>query len=352
MSSTASEQVILIEEIKNLEMLPLLIDILQQVNKGELSVKDLNNSAGKIRIRLTKFKELLAKLDGINQTPNQRKLLIDQLSYQISKKKEILQNFCEVVSGKLGCINGEVRDKDKGNDGNQNEDNQIQTPLDTKKAIGNKSVTNIADYICKDLGIAKDDLQILVEANIQTSEEEEATFKSLTELKKQKQSEKNHNNNEKANNSPNNSINPDNNNDDGGGADDDLMMEVDNPMENNMDPDYMFMNDDLNIDDPGFNMDRLDKGGASTAANANSTESASSSDEKLKQNPPNKEKTDIDMSNNDSLKPENGRNDTKKATNGTSIDFNDFSLSDLPEGNNNNENVFGNFDDFGFDMDF
>ncbi|CAI8493356.1 unnamed protein product [Pichia kudriavzevii] len=59
-------------KITQLELVPILLELMQQVNNGEMLVKDVNNACGRIRVRLNRLREqrlqVQAKLKNVETT--------------------------------------------------------------------------------------------------------------------------------------------------------------------------------------------------------------------------------------------------------------------------------------------
>ncbi|CAM9021495.1 unnamed protein product [Wickerhamomyces anomalus] len=78
-----------IQELKNLELLPLVLDIVEDVNSGKLLPKD----AGTLKVRINKAREILRNIHGLSETPDERAARVERLTKNISRKTEALQKL-------------------------------------------------------------------------------------------------------------------------------------------------------------------------------------------------------------------------------------------------------------------
>ncbi|KAH3667873.1 hypothetical protein WICMUC_005151 [Wickerhamomyces mucosus] len=111
-----------IEELKNLELVPLVLDIVEDINSGKLLPKDVDNSAGTIRVRINKAREILKNIHGLSELPEERQKRVDRLTKNIENKSRSLQSFKELVSTRIELDKDEkdVNMIDKDVFGNEN----------------------------------------------------------------------------------------------------------------------------------------------------------------------------------------------------------------------------------------
>lgn len=294
-----SDQVRIINEMKGLELLPILTDMLVSVNKGELSVKDLNNSAGKIRVRLNRFKSWLGELEGIQQTPEERQKVINQLKGQMSRKNEILAGFAESINEKLGAANQATVVEAQGTEAAADEDVEMATDdvlgvdickilrekmqvdqgrLEEIVALNNREMVEEKERLAREKEEAREKekqrKQDELEAQAKKEQEsKDAAAAAVAEGKKQSEAK-----------------------------------EVADAGIGDKNPDDMFGMDF----DTGFDMEEFDK-------------------------PAEEQKT------------EEKQDEGNKGFNEESLNLNDFNLNDIP-GDNEDDNVFGDLEDFGFDF--
>ncbi|CCH41100.1 hypothetical protein BN7_637 [Wickerhamomyces ciferrii] len=80
-----------IQELKSLELLPLVLDIVEDVNSGKLLPKDVENAA----------REILRNIHGLSETPEERSVRVEKLKKNITRKSEALQRFREKVGERI-----------------------------------------------------------------------------------------------------------------------------------------------------------------------------------------------------------------------------------------------------------
>ncbi|ODV94491.1 hypothetical protein PACTADRAFT_77075 [Pachysolen tannophilus NRRL Y-2460] len=90
-----------LKEIKQMELIPVLLELIEDVKKGKLSPKDFENAAGRLRIRIAKIKALLCDIDGLDESHEERISRINRVNENIEKKKSLLLNFRESVGERI-----------------------------------------------------------------------------------------------------------------------------------------------------------------------------------------------------------------------------------------------------------
>lgn len=298
----------LVEEIKGFEVLPIFSKILLQVASDQLSVKDLNNAAGKVRVRIARLKEILEEYEK-DRSHQLRKIMIDLLNYLIDRKRAILGDFAAAVGTKFGPYEEAKPEL---------EPEQIE--VESLENKGEKQpILDITDYLAKTANVNTDQLENVITNNNRQAAEEEAKYDaSLKDYEKLQEELRNKATMEALARPAEVSSAKTQREDD--------MMNLDGAMDLN--DDYLFMNDDLDMGGPGFELDQKD---------AKADEETKKEEKKPKDPEPEKKKNE-----------EEGKKEMKKKTeddffNDNALDLDDFNMNDL-EGNG--------FDDFDFDMNF
>ncbi|GME66919.1 unnamed protein product [[Candida] boidinii] len=91
-----NEQKIL-DDIKQIELIPLLLDLIENLKIGKISPKDFDNAVGRIRVRVSRMKNLLNNIEGLDESSDNRIRKMEELKLKIDGKREVLMNFKEVV---------------------------------------------------------------------------------------------------------------------------------------------------------------------------------------------------------------------------------------------------------------
>lgn len=97
----------ILETMENtrLELVPLLLDNIEQAKNGELSIKDLDNACGRIRVRLNKLQESRNKvINGIQilqENNNGVKFTPKESETRIKLKNDAITNIIDSISSKI-----------------------------------------------------------------------------------------------------------------------------------------------------------------------------------------------------------------------------------------------------------
>ncbi|ODQ68143.1 hypothetical protein NADFUDRAFT_14093, partial [Nadsonia fulvescens var. elongata DSM 6958] len=86
-----------IEVLEKLDLMPHVQDLLTRVLSGNVLVKDVDNEAGSIRVKLAKAKSGLRELTGLNETIMSRRERINKLQLNIQQKQLLLQQFKRII---------------------------------------------------------------------------------------------------------------------------------------------------------------------------------------------------------------------------------------------------------------
>lgn len=90
-----------LEKLRGLEILPDLFNLLIELQSGAILAKDFENNAGSIRLKLSKLKQYLKEVDGINETLQARNNKILQLEGSINKKNDLLKSFKKRIQNEI-----------------------------------------------------------------------------------------------------------------------------------------------------------------------------------------------------------------------------------------------------------
>lgn len=82
-----------VSKLRDVEVLPQLFSLLHDLDTGVISVRDFDNNAGSVRLKLNTLKQYLQEVEGINESIEVRKTKIDALKENNLKKEELLQRF-------------------------------------------------------------------------------------------------------------------------------------------------------------------------------------------------------------------------------------------------------------------
>ncbi|CAH2354026.1 putative mediator of RNA polymerase II transcription subunit 9 [[Candida] railenensis] len=81
------------DKLQNIELLRELLNLLHDLQSGKNSVKDFDNHAGSIRLKLSTIKLQLSQIENINQSLEQRELEIKKLEENNKRKVEFLKGL-------------------------------------------------------------------------------------------------------------------------------------------------------------------------------------------------------------------------------------------------------------------
>jgi hypothetical protein len=136
-------RVLAIENLRELDPLAMVVELLENVTSGKIGAKDVYNEAGPIRSRLSKAKASLQDLEGLDQDMDVRNRMISQLNIKIGRQVELLKSFrtamgVKVESAKMDVdsknmepnfdamsLDMEYQVKKENNNGDSNEANQV-----------------------------------------------------------------------------------------------------------------------------------------------------------------------------------------------------------------------------------
>lgn len=90
-----------LQNLQSTELLPELFHLLNDLQNGEILAKDFDNNAGSIRLKLTKMRQDLQEVPGINESIEYRESRIQNLKNNNMKKVRFLKNFKETVESEL-----------------------------------------------------------------------------------------------------------------------------------------------------------------------------------------------------------------------------------------------------------
>ncbi|ODQ58319.1 hypothetical protein WICANDRAFT_64455 [Wickerhamomyces anomalus NRRL Y-366-8] len=125
-----------IQELKNLELLPLVLDIVEDVNSGKLLPKDVDNAAGTLKVRINKAREILRNIHGLSETPDERAARVERLTKNISRKTAALQKLRARVGERITLPDPPTpkEDEDEVMKETKLESVEPQSPQDEQKA--------------------------------------------------------------------------------------------------------------------------------------------------------------------------------------------------------------------------
>ncbi|VEU21602.1 DEKNAAC102456 [Brettanomyces naardenensis] len=107
-----------IKELRDMEMLPMLLDLIENLKLGKIAPKDFDNTAGRIRVRINRSKLLVNQIEGLNESPEVGIEKVEDLKRRMQRKREVLLDFRhEVLKEMSGKVTDEGKDgKSKGDD--------------------------------------------------------------------------------------------------------------------------------------------------------------------------------------------------------------------------------------------
>ncbi|ANZ75333.1 BA75_02890T0 [Komagataella pastoris] len=88
---------IALTEIRRVELLPLLLDLIEELKLGKIEPKDFDNAAGRIRAQISKIRGLLDNVEGLSESSESRINKLKELDAKITRKRQELLDFREVV---------------------------------------------------------------------------------------------------------------------------------------------------------------------------------------------------------------------------------------------------------------
>lgn len=89
---------VLQQVVLEMELLPALIDLVEEMRAGRLSVQEFNNQAGPIRRKLFKIKQnIIMGVSGLDESPEQRDEKVRVLHEMIERKRQLMARFKDVV---------------------------------------------------------------------------------------------------------------------------------------------------------------------------------------------------------------------------------------------------------------
>lgn len=91
-----------LQKLQTTELLPDLYNLLNDLQNGHILAKDFDNNAGSIRLKLSKMKENLQNIPGINESVKARETKIQNLKLSNEKKLHFLNRFKQKVESELG----------------------------------------------------------------------------------------------------------------------------------------------------------------------------------------------------------------------------------------------------------
>ncbi|ODQ82997.1 hypothetical protein BABINDRAFT_159476 [Babjeviella inositovora NRRL Y-12698] len=79
---------------RDTELLPALIELIEDVKSGRISVQEFGNHAGPLRRKISRIKQnLVANIDGLEETNDDRQFQINEFKSGIEKKKYVKARF-------------------------------------------------------------------------------------------------------------------------------------------------------------------------------------------------------------------------------------------------------------------
>lgn len=88
---------IALTEIRKVELLPLLLDLIEELKLGKIEPKDFDNAAGRIRAQISKIRGLLDNVEGLSESSESRINKLRELDEKITRKRQELLDFREMV---------------------------------------------------------------------------------------------------------------------------------------------------------------------------------------------------------------------------------------------------------------
>lgn len=82
-----------INELKEMELLPMLLDLIENLKVGKISPKDFDNVASRIRVRINRCKALVNQIEGLSESPEVGIEKVADLKRRMGKKRAVLCQF-------------------------------------------------------------------------------------------------------------------------------------------------------------------------------------------------------------------------------------------------------------------
>ncbi|CAN6599469.1 hypothetical protein TRVA0_001S07316 [Trichomonascus vanleenenianus] len=89
-----------LNQIIQLDLLRMVQELAEKVSTGEVSAKDAFNQSGPIRLKISRAKQALQEIEGLDESLSDRVRKIEDLKYRISRKRELLKQFHTVMGVK------------------------------------------------------------------------------------------------------------------------------------------------------------------------------------------------------------------------------------------------------------
>ncbi|CDK27029.1 unnamed protein product [Kuraishia capsulata CBS 1993] len=90
-----------LDELKSIELLPLLLDLVEGLKIRRISPKDFDNAAGRIRVRVSRMRTLLNGIEGLDESHQSRLAKMKTMDDRISRKRVVLETFRDSVAERL-----------------------------------------------------------------------------------------------------------------------------------------------------------------------------------------------------------------------------------------------------------
>lgn len=92
-SSKIEAQKACIANFEQLNVLEMVVDLIERLDKGTISAKELDNEAGPIRLKLSNARTSLGVLEGLDETLTERRTKIENLEEKIARQTALLEKF-------------------------------------------------------------------------------------------------------------------------------------------------------------------------------------------------------------------------------------------------------------------
>ena len=86
-----------IDKIKQIQIMPELTKLLLEVNNGTKQAKDFDKLIGGLRLKISKLRQHVLEIEGIEDSPESMKAQIEKLKQDNQRKQVALQEFKEKV---------------------------------------------------------------------------------------------------------------------------------------------------------------------------------------------------------------------------------------------------------------
>ncbi|CDR45315.1 CYFA0S17e01420g1_1 [Cyberlindnera fabianii] len=127
-----------IEELKSIELIPLVMDVVIAASNGTLRAQDVENAA----------REILRNIHGLSETPEERSVRVDKLKRNIEVKEKSLHKFRDLVGKRITLPPREDTQEatmSPDQQGHSQQRVQISTPTITEYPAVTKSDAEPAD---------------------------------------------------------------------------------------------------------------------------------------------------------------------------------------------------------------